>query len=245
MTDVIYYTDNSLPAPFAEFCQRKLLEAAGPERRIISVSHKPLALGLNICVGEIGRSHLSIYKQILIGAEAAKDECVALAEHDCLYTPEHFDWIPPDKDTFYYNTNHWLVGHRDGVYSHDEERKPLSQLICGRDILIEAAKEKIWMLEHGWEIRHGSKYCCEFGVVPIRNAMKKLVPRDQRRRHNYAADWDELDRSGMKFKDWKFGVFRTELPNLDIRHNGNFTGNRVARLKAHELPFWGKYKEIA
>ena len=61
-TTVIYYTDNSIDEKLMKFCQKNILEAA-QGKPIISVSQKPIDFGENICVGEIGRSHLNLYKQ--------------------------------------------------------------------------------------------------------------------------------------------------------------------------------------
>ena len=97
MISIVYYTDNTLPEPLATAVQRQLIRSA-EGKPIISVSQKPMDLGRNICLGDIGRSHLSIYRQILAGAEAADTELVGLAEHDCLYTPEHWNYVPPDNE---------------------------------------------------------------------------------------------------------------------------------------------------
>lgn len=98
-TTIIYYTDNSLDEKIASLCRDHLIVAA-QGKPIISISQKPIKLGENICIGEIGRSHLSMYSQILAGVEKAQTKYVALVEHDCLYSPEHFNWIPPRDDVF-------------------------------------------------------------------------------------------------------------------------------------------------
>ena len=40
-----------------------------------------------------------------------------------------------------------------------------------------------------------------------------------------------------------FQTFRTENPNIDIRHGGNFTGPRRGRKRRYELPYWGKLED--
>lgn len=58
---------------------------------IIAVSQKPQDFGdVRLCIGEIGRSWLSLFKQQDIGIAAATTPIVAFAEHDVLYSAEHF-----------------------------------------------------------------------------------------------------------------------------------------------------------
>ena len=73
---VIYYTANYLNNRFADRVREQLIRAIG-QTPLISVSHKPMDFGENICVGDIGRSVYNIYKQVLIGARAAKTKYVA------------------------------------------------------------------------------------------------------------------------------------------------------------------------
>ena len=165
---IIQYTDNSLDESIASLCREQLVMAS-ELKPIISVSHKPINLGDNICVGEIGRSHLSMYTQILTGVEKAKTKYISLVEHDCLYTPEHFNWQPPRKDVFYYNLNIWFVQWATGIY-HYQRRRVLSQLICGRDIALKAIEDKVYLLRHGYIIRKGVAGACEPGVLTDKEA---------------------------------------------------------------------------
>lgn len=223
MLDILYYTDNKLDPFLFEKCQEKLTEAADG-KTIISVSQKSLDFGKNICIGDIGRSHLSLFTQILTGAQASNADFIALAEHDCLYSPEHFNWIPPDNSFFYYNLNHWLCqwgGKVSGVYSY-KKRRVLSNLICNRELLIEHVQRKVDALKAGAEIRRGIAGACEFGVVPDHVAMSKT----------------------RRMKDLGKGIglakgFRTEIPNVDIRHGGNFSGGRRAKKQRYSIPYWG------
>ena len=68
---IIYYTANRISPHFMANTQKQLLVAAAGTP-IISVSHKRMNLGQNICVGRIGRSSYNIYWQILQGVRAAK-----------------------------------------------------------------------------------------------------------------------------------------------------------------------------
>ena len=146
MNTILYLTDNSLDERIAALCRHVLVrEADGLP--VVSVSQRPVDLGHNICVGEIGRSWMSLYRQLLAGLEVIQTETVVIAEHDCLYTHEHLSWTPPDPGVFWYNENHWLVNwhgnhpEMEGMYSYWPKRTALSQLVCSPQLLEASTKE--------------------------------------------------------------------------------------------------------
>jgi len=237
---ILYLTENRLDPKIAELCIKYLKIAAG-DNPIISVSQKPIDLGINICVGAIGRNWLNIYKQQLEGLKVATTDFVAIAEHDVLYTSEHFDWKPPANDTFYYNYNCWFVewgGHHpelNGMYSFwNRQRKALSQLICDRKLLIESIEERLVLLEGGLRIL---RRLGEPGAFPpeVVTAARIAVSGDCKYLSPY------LEEHLRKFKS---EVFKTKNPNLDIRHDSNFTGPRRGKLRRYELSPWGEFKNI-
>jgi len=267
---IIYYTDNSLDERIAKLCRDHLVVAARG-KPIISVSQKPINLGTNICIGETGRSHLSMYTQILKGVEAAKTKYISLVEHDVLYSPEHFDWTPPQHDVFYYNQNVWFVKWASGEYFY-QRRRVLSQLICGRDVCLKAIQDKVWMLKHGHMIRKGMAGACEFGVVSDKEAFEqaayceadwlkthdikdiKTEPLELQRvteemgvcdeKAEYRSVLNQFKDLGKEVSVWKADTFKTEIPNLDIRHTTNFSRGRRPKSVEHELPYWGSFREI-
>jgi len=105
---------------------------------IISISQKPIDLGHNIVVSK-ERSVKNIYRQVLLGAETAKTEYVALCEDDCFYGSEHFLFRPLH---FGYNMNRWMLHLREEVYSI-RKRPVLSQCIANRKILIATLTERL------------------------------------------------------------------------------------------------------
>ena len=147
---IIYYTSNYLDETnpvFLKHTQDILLKAAG-DLPIISVSQKPINFGLNHCIGDIGRSHLNIYRQILIGCINAKTKYVALAEDDILYSKEHFN---PEKyirnfrdNVFYYDMNKvsLFTWSKPPMFSFRTKRKVINQLIAPRRMLIDALEER-------------------------------------------------------------------------------------------------------
>ena len=102
MKAIIHLTDNSLDENIAKLCRKYLIkEACISGTPIISVSHKPIDLGKNICIGEKKRCWLTLYEQLIAGLEATDAMYIAMAEHDCLYTHTFFNWIPPEDNIFY------------------------------------------------------------------------------------------------------------------------------------------------
>ena len=240
---ILYYTDNILEESFAARVQKELLKAAGG-KKIITVSQKPIDFGDSICLGDIGRSHHSLFRQILVGAKAATTENVALVEHDCMYTPEHFNWIPPDSKRFFYNVNHWFVqwgGKHSGEYSYGR-RKVLSNLICNRELLIRALEEKVKMIELGAIIRKGQVGACEPGVCDDRVAFVEL--KEQLLEQEYLkACKENPNHKDVGKETFSAKSFKTVLPNLDIRHGKNFSGGRHGGQTTYDLPYWGNFNE--
>ncbi len=98
----------------------------------------------NINLGDIGRSHRNIYKQMLIGAKAAKTKYVALAEDDILYSWEHFhDSVPEDNQMLYdMNKVSLFTWSKPPVFSFRHNRKVVNQLIADCQYLIDALEER-------------------------------------------------------------------------------------------------------
>lgn len=133
---VLFYSACLKPEPFASNVRRELLKAIG-NTHLISITHKPLNFGQNI-VADLPVSTWSLYKQILIGAKAAKTRYIACAEDDALYCPRHFQFRPPERDTFYYSRSRWWV-ERSGVYRW-RKRTVMSTCICDRELFIKWAE---------------------------------------------------------------------------------------------------------
>ena len=141
---VIYYTANYISKEFFDNTWNALMEAIG-DYPLITVSQKPMdnMKGTNICVGNIGRSHLNIYRQILIGAKEAKTRYVALAEDDILYPKAHFQLRPSSDEVFNYDVNKWSLytWHQPPIYSR-LDNTVVHQLISSRDYLVDDLEER-------------------------------------------------------------------------------------------------------
>lgn len=239
---ILYLTDNSLIEPIASRCREILVNEAG-DIPIISVSQKPIALGTNICVGEIGRSWLNLYKQMMAGVESVTTRYVSISEHDCLYTNEHFRWIPPRDDTFYYNHNLWLVqwnGNHpelEGMYSRWPKRYALSQLVCSTELLKESLDERLALLEEGYVLAKGLPGAGEFGVNDKIAMVRKVAASGS------SQQLQGIVETGM-LTEYRSEPFRTENPNLDIRHKSNFTGTKRGKNRTYEVSYWGKFSDV-
>lgn len=99
---ILYYTGNRKHPEF-EARVRDTLVKNNPGLPIVSVSQKPLNLGKNICVGDVGASYLNVYRQMFIGAQAVDTEYIVFAEDDFLYPPEYFAFEPQGGDFYRYD----------------------------------------------------------------------------------------------------------------------------------------------
>ena len=133
-TTIIYYTSNKETPEFEQRIIDSLLKVSG-DLPIISVSHKPMDLGKNICVGDVGASGFNMFRQILIGCKEAKTKFIITAEADCLYPPDYFKFVPERDDICYRNSNTYLLGLRRDYFYKKLEGGTWSQVI-GRDFYI-------------------------------------------------------------------------------------------------------------
>lgn len=142
---ILYYTDNRLKDTIMKRCQTQLKDAVG-QHRIVSVSLKPIEFGDNIVL-DLERGYLTMFKQILAGLEILDTDVVFFCEHDVLYHPSHFEFIPEKKDVYYYNTNVWKVDALTGHAMRTDDMRQLSGLCAYRETLIKHYKERIRRVE--------------------------------------------------------------------------------------------------
>jgi len=227
---VIYYTSNWLDThnPFFLENTKKQLLIAIDDLPLISVSHKPIAFGQNICVGDIGRSHLNIYRQILTGARVAKTKYVALAEDDILYSYEHFHYYLPEKDRFAYDMNKWSIftWTKPPLFSFRTKRKVVNSLIAKREMLVAALEERFKKFDE--LIAQGKK---EEEII------------------HYWGDPGRYESNlGVTVRETE--EFYSECPNIVFSHPEAFgylsrgTRKRLGDLKAIELPYWGRAEDV-
>ena len=145
---IAYYTDNELDPKLMKACQDQLRESVGRKHgnyKIVSVGLKKTPFGEYYTL-PLERGYLTMFKQILQGLKGHDTDIVFLCEHDVLYHPSHFDFIPEDKGTFYYNENVWFLRLEDGHALHYIARQ-VSGLCAYREPLIKHYEERVRLVE--------------------------------------------------------------------------------------------------
>lgn len=221
MTDltIIYLTANEVPLIFDQHIQRHLLLAAN-DLPIISVSKKPVTIGKNI-ISDLPRSHISIYKEALIGVKAADTKYIAIAEDDVLYSPEHFKKRPSRPDIFAYNIACWSIytWSDPAIYSYSGRRNH-GMLICERDLYIQAFEERFTKYTDESKINNAiwaepGKYERQLGVTVHPTELFYTDPACVMFTHPKGLSYTTL---GMK--------------------------KRLAPIRAYDIPYWGRAAEI-
>lgn len=216
---IIFYTANVIPEEFASKLRKNLWKVR-KDLPIISVSHQPMDFGENIFMGNMGRSHLNIYRQALIGAKKATTKYIALAEDDVLYAPDHFHCYRPEPGIFAYNMNVWsLYTWQPDIFSY-KDRINLSGLICERELFIEAMEERFkrWPFDN---------------QTPIRNWAEP---------GKYEKNLSVTIREKEEFYSDIANIAFSHPTALSYLHLG--TRKRLGKLRATALPHWGSAEEI-
>lgn len=191
---IIFYTDNKVKVKIAHKVQDNLRSIGIP---IVSSSLKPMPhFGKNVYL-PLERGYLTMFKQQLAALEASDADIVYMAEHDVLYHPSHFDFIPPKEDVCYYNINVWKVDASSGHALWVNECRQVSGLVAYRKLLIEEYKRRIARVEKEGKFERG------WGFEPGTKSLK---------------------RGG--FSDLTAENFKSKYPNIDIRADHNLTPNR-------------------
>jgi hypothetical protein len=138
---VVYYTSNQ-ESPDFEANVRKHLKQSATGIPIISVSQRPIDLGTNICVGDVGVSSHNAWRQLQIGAMEAKTRWVCTAEADFLYPRSYFEFCPPEDDVAYLAAPLYVLFHQRGRAKVYAEKPRLSEaaMVIGRDCLVDAVE---------------------------------------------------------------------------------------------------------
>ena len=192
---IVYYSDNRLDPVIAE-ASRRSLEASGLP--IVAVTLQPIdwPAARNIVL-PLERGYLTMFKQILAGLEAIDTDVVFFAEHDVIYTPEHFTFTPPRSECYYYNLS-WLKVAAETGKAVTYIAKQTSQLCANRQLLIEHYRKRVARVEVEGFTR-------AMGFEPGSHGRPERVD------------------------DVPSDVWRSTVPNMDIRHQQNLTPSRWRR----------------
>ena len=154
-----------------------------------------------------------MFRQILAGLEASEADYVFLCEHDILYHPSHFEFVPPRDDIYYYNENTWKVDTKTGRALFYYCRQT-SGLCANREFLVEHYRKRVEMVERdGFTRRMGFEpgthnrkervddykseaWMSEYPNIDIRHR-HNLTPsrwsQDKFRNKKYCQGWTEAD----------------------------------------------------
>lgn len=222
---IIYYTDNQLNVKLAHAVQRNLKSMNLP---ITSASLKPMDFGNNIHVPR-ERGVLTMFIQILTALQNSSDDIVYFCEHDVLYHPSHFEFTPPTKEKFYYNTNFWKLDQGSGKALH-YEAKQVSGIAVYRELAIKHYTKRIELVrKNGYSMKMGYEpgthnrservddltseaWMSEYPNVDVRHS-NNLSPtrwkREQFRNQKYTKGWKEG--SAQDIPGWSIEDFSSFL----------------------------------
>jgi hypothetical protein len=189
---IIFYTDNRLTLKIAGAVQKQLRRIGLP---IVSSSLKPMSFGQNVVVaGE--RGYHTYFRQIIAALEKSDADIVYFCEHDVLYNPSHFEFTPPNKDTFYYNQNVWRLRYPEN-FAVTWDCHQVAALVCYRELALDWYRKKL----------------IEYENAPLKT--------DNKNRQLGDREWDRKFEP-----DGKVENFRSTEPNIDIRHGQNLTKSK-------------------
>jgi len=229
---IIFYTDNQLKIKIASTVQRNLRKISKTgDIPIVSASLKPMGFGSNVFL-PLQRGYLTMFKQMLAALEASKPDVIFFCEHDVLYHPSHFDFTPASKDKFYYNENVWKLNAETGHAVHYD-----CQQVSGIAVYRETA------------IKHYRKR-----VAIVERMMKKLPKEEDFNRFIRQMGFEPGTHNRKeRVDDLKSGSWKSEYPNVDIRHGANLSSTRWKKEQFRnqkftkgwvesddEIPGWGK-----
>lgn len=220
---IVYITANVITDYFGNNLRRHLFRAS-IDLPIICVSKKPMDLGENVenIIFEGPISHFGIYRQALAGVKMAKTKFVAIAEDDVLYSPEHFKHrSSPGK--FAYNVACWaLFTWKDPLFSCGAfgARRNHGQLICERDLYIEAMEER-------------------FAKWPDDSKTNKEVWAEPGKYENHLG---VTVRQSETFYTDPANVMFTHAEGLSFHTIG--MRKRMGEMRALEIPYWGTSKKV-
>jgi hypothetical protein len=204
---IIYYTDNRLREPIFSVVQNQLLKVDLP---IVSCSLKPISFGQNIVL-ELRPGITTMAKQILEALEKSTADIIFFCEHDVLYHPSHFDFVPLSNETFYYNVNNWRWDYPYDHFVTYKHLRSLSGLCVYREFAINHYKKRLKLIkERGYtDSSREPKWSMKIGHEPGRKVKIGGISDD------FVIEW------------------KSKYPNIDIRH-----GKTITRRKCRLVDFF-------
>lgn len=170
----------------------------------------------------LARGYLTMFRQQLAALEALPTDIVFMVEHDVLYHPSHFDFVPPQRDCFYYNQNTWRVDAETGqaLFYYCSQ---VSGLCAYRDTLIDHYRKRIAHVE-----AHG--FSRNLGFEPGTNARARVL--DGRTAETWMSPLPNVD---IKTR---FCLTPGRWDRSQFRNQNSCQGWQLA----DEVPGWGRTK---
>lgn len=219
---IVYYTDNRLDGtPLNEAVKEQLRRSGLP---IVAVSLQPICdLGENPCLNLLQPGFVTMFKEILTGLEISRADYVFLAEHDVLYHSSHFRFVPPDAEHYWYNTHTYKIRASDGL-ALSYAGLLVSGLCASRELLVRHYRERLRLIEEHTTYLVASK-------LPVRREGYEWSMGFEPGRHSLPRGVDNIPAL----------TWRSEYPNLDVRHGKNLTTADVFMHKSlvSDVPGWG------
>lgn len=223
MSDItaIFLTCNDLPESWMEYHKGVLLKSLEGAPLIV-MSQKPMEpWGGNVThvLQDAPRSFSNIYRQLLRGAKMATTEYIAVVESDTLYPPEHFKQRPK-KGRVGYNMNFWhLFTWGDPIYSWRNRRGNYSML-SDREYVIDALEERFTK----WPDGTPDRMTGEIGRPMVEHNLNITV-----------REVDEFETTVAVVN------FQHPFGSDEMQRNQRKRGGLV---RAYDVPFWGKAKDL-
>ena len=157
----------------------------------------------NTVVGQ--RGALSMFHQILDCLERAPETYVFFCEHDILYHPSHFEFKPPRDDAFYYNVNVWRWDYFSRKVITYDHHASVSGLCVNRELAKAFYTRRLEIIyERGYD------------KIPT------FGNPDWARKMGYEpGKLNQAGESALR-EEW-----RSEYPNIDIRHTRSMTAPKM------------------
>ena len=216
---IIYYTDGRLAEPILSTVQNQILKANLP---ITSVSlNRPIDFGKNIVLN-LEPSVYTMYIQILTALENSDTDIIFFCEHDVLYHLSHFDFIPPSKEIYYYNSNVWRWRYPDD-FAITYTMASLSNMCTYRETAINHYRYRINKIKrHKWDKIDERE--------PYWSRLIGHEPGTKKRRKGGITNEEHI-------------LWRAEYPNIDIRHSGTLTKTKTSLREFKHKPNPNDWKE--
>lgn len=215
---ILYITASEMPNKWLRFQIKHLLKAI-ENTSIISVSRKPMNLGINLIDTE-KKCYFNIYMQMLRAALLAKTLYVAMAEDDVLYSKEHFIQFRPKLTEVSYNRARWSLFSWDPIYCL-RQRISNCSLIAPTKLLIEALSER----KTAWPDGAPNEISGEVGRSLIDKQLHVII-RDK-------VEWYSTT-----------PIIHLNHPDGNDAH-ARRKWKKHGQIKAYDIPYWGRAEEIA